>query len=87
METKVYVVMWNGLLHGRVLEVWTDKETAYKRSKKFFDVISGGTSLFGYPIDRDRGISEQVTVEEITLNAPRGLPIELLDREKRVKER
>ncbi len=65
---KFHLVVWQGQLHGFVLEMYDDKATADSRAKYFNHMIRGGQSPMGYKLDPSRGIRETVSVDTIEPN-------------------
>ena len=65
---KFYAVMFQGSLHGLMLEMWDDKATAEARATYFTNMIRDGQSPLGYKLDISRGIRETVSVDTIEPN-------------------
>jgi hypothetical protein len=73
-QPTLYAVMWQGQLHGQLLELYDDKEEAIKRSKEFNNMIRNGQSVLGYKLDLTRGIRETASVQEIKLGKKYQIP-------------
>lgn len=65
---NLYAVMWNGPLHGRLLELWGDELLALKSSKQFNKQMTEGKSPILHNVDLSMGIREYTCVEPIEIN-------------------